>query len=579
MVYARRVKKTYNFIGLFYVKEREMEIMNKKLKVIPLGGLHEIGKNMTVFEYDDEIIIVDCGLTFPDDEMLGIDVVIPDFTYLKRHAHKIKGIFLTHGHEDHIGALPYFLKQFEAPIYGYKLTLGLVELKLQEHRVMNRTKLNVVKSGDIINTKHFNVEFIKVSHSIPDASAIHIKTPYGSIVHTGDFKIDYNPIDGELIDLNRFAELGQEGVMLLMADSTNVDRKGYTMSESTVGKTFDNIFHNHQDKRIFVASFASNVHRIQQIVNAGYQHNRKIAFSGRSMVNVTNVAMELGYLKVPDNMIVELEDIDKYPDNELVIVTTGSQGEPMAALSRMAKSEHRQLSLRPGDLVIISATPIPGNEKSVKRVIDKILQLGVIVIYESLADVHVSGHAKEEELKLMHALIKPKYFAPVHGEYTMLQHHSALAESLGKSKTEVFIMENGKGIEIDKDGIRYTKKVPSGRTLIDGLGIGDVGNIVLRDRRILSQDGLMVVVLAIEKESGKIVSGPEIISRGFVYVRESEELFADARKTLCYALGQLEKDGVTEWSTIKNSIRDSLRTFLWQETRRNPMILPIIMDV
>lgn len=553
--------------------------MEKKLKVIPLGGLHEIGKNMTVFEYDDEIIIVDCGLAFPDDEMLGIDVVIPDFTYLKKHAHKIKGIFLTHGHEDHIGALPYFLKQFEAPIYGYKLTLGLVELKLKEHKLLNRTTLNVVEPRQVVKKNHFSVEFIRVSHSIPDASALHIKTPFGSIVHTGDFKIDYTPIDGEIIDLNRFAELGQEGVMLLLADSTNVDRKGFTMSESTVGTTFDNIFHNHQDKRIFVASFASNVHRIQQIVNASYQHNRKITFSGRSMVNVTKVAMELGYLKVPDGMIVELSDIDKYPANELCIVTTGSQGEPMAALSRMSNGEHRQLTLQPGDLVIISATPIPGNEKSVKRVIDKILRLGTVVIYESLADVHVSGHAKEEELKLMHTIIKPDYFAPVHGEYTHLQHHGALAESLGKSSSEVFMMENGKGLEIDANGVRYAKKVPTGRTLIDGLGVGDVGNIVLRDRRILSQDGLMIVVLAIEKESGKIISGPEIISRGFVYVREAEKLFEDARNNLCHALGNLENEGVTEWSTIKSTIRDSLRTFLWQETRRNPMILPIIMDV
>lgn len=553
--------------------------MNKKLKVLPLGGLHEIGKNMTVFEYDEEIIIVDCGIAFPDEDMLGIDVVIPDFTYLKKNAHKIKGVFLTHGHEDHIGALPYFLKQFSAPIYGYQLTLGLVELKLTEHQLLDKTKLNIVKARDVIKLGNFEVEFIKVSHSIPDASALHIKTPLGSVVHTGDFKIDYTPIDGDLIDLNRFAELGNEGVLLFLADSTNVDRKGFTMSESTVGDTFDSIFRNNQDKRIFVASFASNVHRIQQIVNSAYQYNRKIAFSGRSMVNVTRVAIELGYLKMPEDMIVDLYDISKYPENELVIVTTGSQGEPMAALSRMAKQEHRQLRLKQGDLVVISATPIPGNEKSVKRVIDKLLKLGAEVIYESLADVHVSGHAKEEELKLMHTLIKPKYFAPVHGEYTHLTHHRYLAESLGMSKSNVFLMENGKGIEIDEEGARFAKKVPSGRTLIDGLGIGDVGNIVLRDRRILSQDGLMIVVLAIEKESGKIVSGPEIISRGFVYVREAETLFADAKKTLHHALGELEKDGITEWSVIKSTVRDTLRSYLYQETRRNPMILPIIMDV
>ncbi|MBI9011981.1 MAG: ribonuclease J [Clostridiales bacterium] len=553
--------------------------MNNKLKIIPLGGLNEIGKNMTVFEYDDEIIIVDCGLSFPDDEMLGIDVVIPDFTYLKKNAHKIKGIFITHGHEDHIGAIPYFLKQFEAPIYGYKLTLGLIELKLMEHRLMDRTKLSVVKPRDVIHLKNFSVEFIRVSHSIPDASALHISTPFGSVVHTGDFKIDYNPIDGEMIDLPRFAELGQEGVMLLMADSTNCERKGFTMSESTVGATFDDIFHNNADKRIFVASFASNVHRVQQIVNSTYAHNRKIAFSGRSMVNVSKVAMELGYLNIPEGMIVELNDIDKYPENEIVIVTTGSQGEPMAALSRMAKSEHRQLQLRPGDLVVISATPIPGNEKSVKKVIDSILKLGADVIYEALADVHVSGHAKEEELKLIHTLVKPKYFAPVHGEYTHLAHHAHLAQTLGKSSSDVFIMENGKGLEISEEGIRPAKKVPSGRTLIDGLGVGDVGNIVLRDRRILSQDGLMIVVVAIEKSSGKIVSGPDIISRGFVYVREAETLFTDARAVLCHALYELEKANVTEWSTIKNTIRDTLRTYLYQETRRNPMILPIIMEI
>jgi ribonuclease J len=553
--------------------------MSKKLRVIPLGGLNEIGKNMTVFEYDDEIIIVDCGLSFPDDEMLGIDVVIPDFTYLKKNKHKIKGIFITHGHEDHIGGIPYFLKQFEAPIYGYKLTLGLIELKLQEHGLMDRTSLNVVKPRDVINMGHFSVEFIRVSHSIPDASALHISTPHGSVVHTGDFKIDYHPIDGEMIDLNRFAELGNEGVTLLLADSTNVDRKGFTMSESTVGATFDEIFHKHDDKRIFVASFASNVHRIQQIVNSTYSTNRKIAFSGRSMINVTKVARELGYLKIPEGMIIELNEIDQYPDNELVIVTTGSQGEPMAALSRMANSEHRQLQLKQGDLVVLSASPIPGNEKSVKKVIDKIMKLGADVIYESLADVHVSGHAKEEELKLLHTLIKPKYFTPVHGEYTHLTHHAYLAESLGMSSSEVYIMENGYGIEIDEEGISFAKKVPSGRTLIDGLGVGDVGNIVLRDRRILSQDGLMIVVLAIEKSSGKIVSGPDIISRGFVYVREAETLFTDAKAVLTHALYELEKDGVTEWSSIKSTVRDTLRQHLWQETRRNPMILPIIMEV
>lgn len=553
--------------------------MSNKLKVIPLGGLNEIGKNMTVFEYNDEIIIVDCGLSFPDEDMLGIDVVIPDFTYLQKNKKKIKGIFITHGHEDHIGAIPYFLKQFEAPIYGYKLTLGLVKLKLEEHGLMDRTKLNIVQPRDVIKTNHFSVEFIRVSHSIPDASALYIKSPCATVFHTGDFKIDYNPIDGQMIDLTRIAEIGQEGVTLLLADSTNCEREGFTMSESRVGSTFDELFRNNSDKRIFVASFASNVHRIQQVVNSTMMTDRKIAFSGRSMINVSRVARELGYLKIPEDMIVELNEIDQYPDNELVIVTTGSQGEPMAALSRMAHSEHRQLQLKPNDLVIISATPIPGNEKSVRKVVDRILKLGAEVIYESLDDIHVSGHAKKEELKLIHSLVNPKFFSPVHGEYTHLIHHALLAESLGKSASEVYIMENGYGLELDKESVAFAKKVPSGHTLIDGLGVGDVGNIVLRDRRILSQDGLMIVVLAIDKTSGKIVSGPDIISRGFVYVREAETLFTDAKTVLTHALYELEKENTTDWSSIKSTVRDTLRTYLYQETRRNPMILPIIMEV
>ncbi len=548
-----------------------------KLKIIPLGGLNEIGKNMTVLEYDDEIIIVDCGLSFPDEDLLGIDIVIPDFQYLRENRHKVKGLFITHGHEDHIGGIPYFLKEFNVPLYGLKLTLGLVDIKLTEHKI--KAELNVVEPRDIITLGKFEVEFVRVCHSIPDACALHIKTEVGSVVHTGDFKIDYNPIDGHKADLNRFAELGSEGVLALLADSTNVDRKGYTMSESTVGETFDEIFHTHTDKRIFVASFASNVHRIQQIANSTYLNNRKIAFSGRSMENVTRVAIELGYLKIPENLIVDLSEIDRYPDNELVIVTTGSQGEPMAALSRMAKSEHRQLKLKPGDLVVISATPIPGNEKSVKKVIDKLLKLGAEVIYESLADVHVSGHAKEEELKLMHSLIKPKYFLPVHGEYTHLKHHINLAKSLGKSAGEIFLMENGKGVEFDEEGARYAEPVPAGRTLIDGLGVGDVGNIVLRDRRILSTDGLIIVAMAFERESQMIVSGPDIITRGFIYVRENEKLISEAKTLLEHTVYELEKKNITEWQAIKNKVKEELKSYIYQETRRSPMILPIIIEV
>ncbi|MCG8540378.1 MAG: ribonuclease J [Clostridia bacterium] len=551
---------------------------NAKLRIIPLGGLNEIGKNMTAFEYKDEILVVDCGLSFPEDEMLGIDVVIPDITYLLKNKEKVKAIVLTHGHEDHIGALPYVLKKINVPLYGTKLTLGLVENKLKEHRILGDVRTNIVRPGDKINLGKFGVEFIKTSHSIPDAVSLAISTPLGMIIHTGDFKIDYTPIDGDIMDLHRFAQLGSEGVLALLADSTNVERPGYTMSERTVGETFENIFRN-VDRRIIVATFASNVHRVQQIINAAYTFNRKVAFSGRSMVNVANVAMELGYLNAPNGMIIDINDLNKYPDNEIVVITTGSQGEPMAALSRMAASEHRKMEIHPGDIVILSATPIPGNEIKVSNVINLLFEKGAEVIYESLADVHVSGHACQEELKLIHSLVKPKYFIPVHGEYRHLRHHASLAESLGMSKENIFVVDNGKVIEISKDFARISGSVDSGNILVDGLGVGDVGNIVLRDRKHLSEDGLMVVVVTISKDDGKVMSGPDIVSRGFVYVRESEDLIDGAKVVVREALKKCEDNNIREWATLKSAIKDTLKGYLYEKTKRRPMILPIIMEV
>lgn len=551
---------------------------SNKLKVIPLGGMNEIGKNITAFEYNDEIVVVDCGLSFPGDEMLGIDIVIPDITYLKRNADKIKGIVFTHGHEDHIGSVPYFLKEMNVPLYGTKLTLGLIENKLKEHKGIGKVSLNVVNPGDVVKLGRFSVEYIRVSHSIPDACSLCISTPAGKVIHTGDFKVDYTPIDGQIIDLGRFAELGREGVLLLMAESTNVERNGYSMSESTVGATFDNIFRE-ADARIIVASFASNVHRIQQIINAAQLNGRKVVISGRSMINVTQVAQELGYLKIQADTIIDIKDMHRYPENEIVMVTTGTQGEPMSALSRMAKSEHRNAEIVPGDLVILSSSPIPGNEKSVKKVINLLYEKGAQVIYESLADVHVSGHACKEELKLIHSLVKPKYFIPVHGEYAMLKAHEGLAMDLGMSQEDVFILSNGNSLELSANEARLGKTVNNGSVMIDGLGIGDVGNIVLRDRKHLSEDGLMVVVVAISKETGKIASGPDIISRGFVYVRESEELMKGAREVVDKALNDCLNSNIREWSSLKNSIKNSLKNYLYHHTMRTPMILPIIMEV
>lgn len=550
---------------------------NNKLKIIPLGGLGEVGKNITVIEYNDDIVVIDCGLIFPEDEMLGIDMVIPDITYLLKNREKVRAIVLTHGHEDHIGALPYVLKKINVPIYGTKLTLGLVENKFKEHNITN-AKLNIIKPNDIISLGCFNIEFIKTAHSIPDSVALAIHTPIGTVVHTGDFKIDYTPINNNMIDLHKFAEIGSKGVLALLADSTNVERPGYTMSEKTVGATFNDIFLM-ADQRIIVATFASNIHRIQQIVNSAVLFGRKVVVSGRSMVNVINVALELGYLNIPDGTLIDINDMNNFPYNEIVVITTGSQGEPMSALSRMAYSEHRKLELVPGDLVIISATPIPGNEKTVSRVINQLMEKGANVIYESLADVHVSGHACQEELKLIHTLVNPKYFIPVHGEYRHLKRHAQLAEELGMDKENIFIAQNGSVIEFTPDSAHFGPSVTSGNILVDGLGIGDVGNIVLRDRKHLSEDGLIVVVVTISKQDGTVIAGPDIISRGFVYVRESEDLMEESRAVVKEVLDECVKNHITDWATLKSNIRDGLRGFIYEKIKRNPMILPIIMEV
>lgn len=549
-----------------------------KIKLIPLGGLHEIGKNMTAIEYKDTIVVIDCGLAFPDEEMLGIDLVIPDVTYLVKNKEKVKAILLTHGHEDHIGALPYILPQINVPIYGTKLTLGLVENKLREFGLLSLVEMITIKPKDTVKIGELEAEFIKTSHSIADSVAIAIHSPIGIIVHTGDFKIDYQPIDGDIIDLHRFAELGKQGVLVLMADSTNVERPGYTMSESTVGATFLELFRD-ATGRVILATFASNIHRIQQAINAAVMFNRKVAVVGRSMVNVIGVAVELGYITVPEGVMIDVDHIDKYPNERIMILTTGSQGEPLSALARMSTSEHRKVSIIPGDRVVISATPIPGNEKLVSRVINQLFKKGADVIYESLADIHVSGHAYQEELKLMQVLVKPKFFVPVHGEYRHLKQHAHLAEKMGVEKDNIFVSDIGMVLEFTKDTGRISGTVVAGRVLVDGLGVGDVGNIVLRDRKHLSQDGLIVVVVTISKESGQVVAGPDIISRGFVYVRESEDLMDEAKNVIREALAKCEEKQITEWGTIKSKVKDSLREFIYEKTKRNPMILPIIMEI
>ena len=549
-----------------------------KLKLIPLGGMQEIGKNMMAIEFKDTIIVIDCGLAFPDEEMLGIDLVIPDVSYLIKNKEKVSAIFLTHGHEDHIGALPYVLPQIDVPVYGTKLTLGLVENKLKEHGLLSTVELITIKPKDKVKIGEFEVEFIKISHSIADAVAIAIHTPVGVIVHTGDFKIDYQPIDGEKMDLHRFAELGKHGVLALLCDSTNVERPGYTRSESTVGGSFIELFRDVKG-RIIIATFASNIHRVQQAINASVMFGRKVAVIGRSMVNVLGVATELGYMEIPEGVIIDVDSIDKYPSDKVTIITTGSQGEAMAALSRMAASDHRKVEIMPNDRIIISAAPIPGNEKLVTRVINQLFKKGADVIYESLADIHVSGHACQEELKLMQALVKPKFFIPVHGEYKHLKQHAKLAESMGLDKENIFILDNGSVLELTKDSAKTNGTVTAGKVLVDGLGVGDVGNIVLRDRKHLSQDGLIVIVVTMSKESGQVIVGPDIISRGFVYVRESEDLMDEAKSVVKDALGKCEEKQITEWSSIKSQVKDSLREFIYAKTKRNPMILPIIMEI
>lgn len=552
--------------------------LKNKIKVVPLGGLGEVGKNITAIEYNDEIIVIDCGLAFPNEEMYGVDIVIPDVTYLVKHKGKVKGIFLTHGHEDHIGALPYILKQLNVPLYGTRLTLGLVENKLAEHQILSDCTLNVVKPGDVIDTGNIKVEFIRSNHSIADACSLAIHTPLGVIVHTGDFKIDYTPIDNEVFDLQRYASLGNQGVLLLMADSTNVERPGHTMSERTVGETLDRIF-SEAAGRIIVATFASNIHRMQQIADASVKYGRKVAFSGRSMENISQVARDLGYLKAPDESFITLDDIDRYPSNKITIITTGSQGEPMSALTRIASSTHRKISVEDGDLFIISASPIPGNQRHISKVINELYRKGAKVIYEALEEVHVSGHACQEEIKLIHSLIKPKYFVPVHGEYKHLRHHSILAEKIGMDPSNIFILENGNVLEISDKKAAIKGMVTSGAIMVDGLGVGDVGNIVLRDRKHLAQDGILTIVLTIERESFSLLAGPDIVSRGFVFVKESDKLMNEARNVVRKTLEQCLDSRTIEWSIIKSSIREDLGTFLYTKTKRKPIILPIIMEV
>lgn len=548
-----------------------------KLKVIPLGGLGEIGKNMTVIEYGANIMVIDCGMSFPEDEMLGIDIVIPDVTYLIKNKDKVKGICLTHGHEDHIGSIPYLLKKMNVPIYGTKLTLGLLGNKLVEHKIED-AQLNVIEAGTTINLGCFKVTFIRNNHSIPDAVSMAIETPIGVIVHTGDFKIDYTPINEDVMDLGKLAELGRKGVLLAMSDSTNVERSGFTESEKTIGQKLMEIF-KHCDSRIIVASFASNIHRLQQIIDAAVVNNRKVAISGKSMVNAVKVSQELGYLDAPDGTLIHVNDLRSHKDNEVVIITTGSQGEPMSALTRMANNAHKKIQIKPGDLVVISANPIPGNEKTVSRVINMLYEKGANVLYDALTQVHVSGHARREELKLMLTLLKPKFFMPVHGEYRHLMQHSMLAQELGIPKNRTVIGKNGDVIEVTTKSIAVNGTVSSGNILVDGLGVGDVGNIVLRDRKLLSENGLIIVVLATEKGTGKVLSGPEIVSRGFIYVRENIDLIEESKTVIKKALAKCEESNIKEWNNIKMMIKDSLSSFIYEKIKRNPMILPIIVDV
>ena len=550
----------------------------KKIKVIPLGGLGEVGKNITVIEYGEEIIVVDCGMTFPDLEMYGIDVVIPDVTYLVNNKERVKGFFITHGHEDHIGAIPYILKQINAPIYATNLTIGLIQNKLEEHKMLDIVELNVVKPGDTIALEKLKVEFIRTNHSIADSCALAIHTPLGIVVHTGDIKVDFTPVDGKVIDLQRLAKIGKQGVLLLMADSTNACHPGYTMSEKTVGETLDNLF-SKGTGRIIVATFASNIHRLQQIINSSIKYGRKIAFSGRSMEKISEVAIKLGYLDMPEGLLIDLKDLKLYNSNQITIVTTGSQGEPMSALTRMASSTHKNIQIEKDDMIIISANPIPGNEKAVSKVINELTQKGANVIYKSIEEIHVSGHACEQELKLLQSILKPKYFMPVHGEYKHLRKHILIAEEVGLEKEKSFILENGDVLSLNRKSACISGKVQAGNILVDGIGIGDVGNIVLRDRKNLSKDGIINIIVAIEKESRSIVSGPDIVTRGFIYVRESEELVNQIKEISYDSIQSSIDKNIFKWSEIKNNIRNDVGSFIYSKTKRKPIIVPIIMEV
>jgi ribonuclease J len=553
-------------------------LSDNNIKVIPLGGLGEIGKNITAITYGDEIIVIDCGISFPDEEMYGVDLVIPDITYLLDNAEKVKGIFLTHGHEDHIGSLPYILKQLNVPVYGTRLTLGIVENKLKEHNLLSECKLNGVEAGDVIKVGNISVEFIRNTHSIADSCCLAIHTPIGVIFHTGDFKVDYTPIDGKVMDLERISSLGRQGVLLLMADSTNIERSGQTISEKSIGETLVRIF-SKAEGRVIVATFASNIHRMQQIVNASIEYNRKVAFSGRSMENISGVAMELGYLHIPEGCLIDVDNIKNYPNEQITIITTGSQGEPMAALARIAFSNHRKIQLEPKDLFIISASPIPGNGKLIAKVINQLFKKGADVIYEALEEVHVSGHAYREELKLIHRLVHPKYFMPVHGEYRHLKHHKDLAIKLGMEESNIFTLETGQVLELSEDEAKISGRVRTGSVFVDGLGVGDVGNLVLRDRKHLAQDGMLTIVVTIEKESYSIIAGPDIITRGFVYVKESEPLIREAKEIVRNEINGCLENEILEWQVLKNSMKKSMEKYLYEKTKRRPIVLPIIMEI
>ena len=572
-------RRSYRSYGKIKPAPGKSKAEPKPIKVSFLGGLNEVGKNMTLFEYGEDMFLVDCGLAFPDQDMLGVDLVLPDFTYVERNADRIRGIVITHGHEDHIGGLPYLLKVLNVPVYGTKLTVGLIQGKLREHGLLNSASLNVIKPGDVITLGGFTVEAIHVNHSIPDALGLAIRCEGGTIVHTGDFKIDTTPIDGGMMDLGRLAEIGQEGVLCLMSDSTNAERPGFTESERKVGESFETLFRKAGNNRIIVATFSSNIHRVQQIMNVAASLGRKVALVGRSLENVVSISAELGYLNIPEGIVIDINMINRYPADKLVIITTGSQGEPMSALTRIAFSDHRKVEIQPNDEVIISATPIPGNEKTVSRVVNELMKLGADVVYEKMYEVHVSGHACQEELKMIMGIVKPKYFIPVHGELKHLRKHAGLALSMGIPKENILIADNGRVAEISKKALRCTSTVPAGRVFVDGYGVGDVGSVVLRDRKHLAQDGLVIVAVCIDRESGMIVSGPDVVTRGFVYVKESEELINAAREVAVEAIEAQTDGGYFDWNSIKASLRDEISHLMYERTKRSPMILPVIMEV